>query len=216
MPASTDFASMPTITPERLAADPQAALAALPHWVHKIEFATPETGPEAFPTVQPVVFIWAGETHILYEAHTPLAAALMWEITKLPGVSIAVNTNGSKSRYFRFTIAGVEEDLTTVARFLKNAGPDEQVLKTPARKWDQRPETLTTRPARKASKDSRAVLMAHIERIAREWETSGRMPPHLTAETYLDNLQRLRVLVDQEAAGRELSDLLPTTKNPEA
>ncbi|MCO5155574.1 MAG: hypothetical protein M9945_02300 [Aquamicrobium sp.] len=212
MDTSPTFAPSSLITPERLAADPQAALAALPHWVHKIEFVTPETGPEAHPAVQPIVFIWAGETHILYEAHTPLAAALMWEITKLPGVSIAVNTNGSKARYFRFTIAEVEEDLTTVARFLKNVGTDEQVLKTPARKWDQRPETLMTRPARKASKDSRAVLMGHIERIAKEWEASGKMPAHLTAAEYIANLYRLLVLLDQEAIGRELCDLLPTMR----
>lgn len=209
---SIRFEDSPLITPERLAADPQAALAVRPEWVHRVEFVTPEVEPEAHPAVQPIVFIWAGETHPSYEAHTPLAAALMWEITRLPGVSLAVNDNGSGSAYFRFTIADVSEDLTTVARFLKGAGPDEQVLKTPARKWDMRTETLRTAHTGRPSKDSRAVLMGHIERIAKEWEASGKMPPHITAAEYIANLHRLLVLIDQEATGRELCDLLPTTR----
>lgn len=208
----TTFLASPLITPERLAADPQKALAVRPAWVRHMEFVTPEASPEAFPAVQPVVIIWAGKSRIQYEAHTTLAAAIMWEATRLPGVSVAVNTNGSGSNYFRFTVDDTGEDLTTVSRFLTNAGPGEQVLKTPARKWDMRTETLRKTRAGKPSKEGRAVPMGHIERIAKEMEASGRMPPHITAEAYLDNLRRLLALIDLEATGKELSDMLPTIK----
>lgn len=202
---------MPLIDPERLAADPQVALAVLPPWVHQVSFVSPEVEPEAYPAIQPVVIIWAGETHRSYEAHTPLAAAFMWEATRLRGVSIAVNHNGVRSDYFRFTVEGFPEDLATVARVLKGADPDEQVLKTPSRKWDMRTETLATRPARKPSKDSRAVLMGHIERIAKQLEAEGRFPPHFTATEYLANLVHLLHLIDQEARGKELHDLVAAT-----
>ena len=200
------------ITPERLAIDPQAALAARPSWVRHVEFVTPETSHETFPAVQPVVLIWAGKSRIQYEAHTTLATAIMWEVTRLPGVSVAVNTNGNGSNYFRFSIDDAGEDLTTVSRFLTDAGPHEQVLKTPARKWDMRTETLRKTRAGKPSKEGRAVLMGHIERIAKEWEASGRMQPHITADAYLENIHRLLALLDLETTGRELSDLVPSAR----
>ena len=54
------------------------------------------------------------------------------EITRLPGLSIAVNSNGGAGNYLRFTIGDEGEDLTTVNRFLSNAGPHEQVNKPKA------------------------------------------------------------------------------------
>lgn len=208
-PSLPRFEDTPLITPERLAANPQAALAVRPAWVRQMEFVTPEASQETFPAVQPVVIIWAGKSRIQYEAHTTLAAAIMWEATRLPGVSVAVNTNGSSSNYFRFTVDDAGEDLTTVSRFLTDAGPHEQVRKTPDRKWDMRTETLRKARAGKPSKEGRAVLMGHIERIAKEWEATGKMPPHITAEAYLENLHRLLTLIDLEGTGRELSDMLP-------
>ncbi|MCL6706692.1 hypothetical protein M8R20_06755 [Pseudomonas sp. R2.Fl] len=215
MPDSIQFISSPLITPKRLQADPQASLQPYPAWVRHLEFVTPEPEPEAFPSIQPVVIIWAGQSRRRYEAHTPLTTALMWEITRLPGLSIAVNNNGSKDDYFRFTTEGIGEDLTTVSRFLMDALPYERVLRTPRRKFDMRPETLR-KAGGKLSKDSRSVLMAHIERIAKEWEADGGMPAHITAAAYLENLQRLLHLIDLEATGRELSDILPTVERQEA
>jgi len=208
-PSLPRFDTTPLITPEHLAADPQAALAARPAWVRHMEFITPEVDPEAYPAVHPVVILWAGKTHTLYEAHTPLAVATMFEATRLPGVSIAVDHNGVRSLYLRFTVQGIGEDLTTVSRFITNAMPDEQVLKTKGREFDMRAETLGKRPARKPSKDGRAILMAHIERIARAWEDRGDMPDHLSADAYLANLHRLLHLCDLEATGKELLGLLP-------
>lgn len=207
--ATTDFASSPLITPERLAAEPQAALAVRPAWVRRVFFVAPGPHPEPNPAVQPPVIIWAGKTRTLYEAHTTLAAAIMWEITRLPGLSIAVNSNGGAGNYLRFTIGDEGEDLTTVSRFLSNAGPHEQVNKTKGRKWDMRTETLRVSRAGKPSKESRSVVMGHVERIAREVEERGAFPPHITAETYLANLYRLIAMADLEATGRELHDILP-------
>lgn len=212
MDTRQDFASQPLISPERLAADPQAALSVPPSWAYRATFVTPETWPETNPAVQPVVVIWAGRSRVQYEAHSTLAVAIMWEATRLPGVSVAVNTNGARSGYFRFTVDDAGEDLTTVSRFLMDAGPDEQVRKTPGRKWDMRAENLRKARAGKPSRGSRDVLMGHLERIAKEWEASGKMPEHLAAKTYLENLRRLIFLHDLEATGRELSDLLTTVK----
>jgi len=200
------FMDTPLITPERLEASPEEAFAFLPPWVRAIELVSPLEYHDA--ALQPVVIIWAGKGRIQYEAHSPLAAAIMFEVTRIPGVSIAVNSNGTLSNYFRFSIGDVGEDLTTVSRFLTNAGADEQVLKTPGRKWDMRTETLRKTTAGKPSKDSRAVLMGHIERLAQEWEASGKMPSHLTAVSYLANLNRLIRLLDLESTGKDLSDLL--------
>jgi hypothetical protein len=210
---SSRFGDTKLITPERLAADPQATLATHPAWVRHIEFVTPEPQPEAYPAVQPVVMVWAGERRIQYEAHTTIATAIMFEVTRLPGLSIAVNNNGGRSNYFRFTVADAGEDLTTVSRFLMNAGPDERVMKTPSRETDMRPETLAKRKGGKGSKDGRLTLMAHIERLANAWEASGQMSPGFTAVAYLDNLQRLLRVLDLEATGRELSDMLPIVRS---
>lgn len=77
---------------------------------------------------------------------------------------------------------------------------------------DMRAENLRNDTAEKIGKDARQVVLSHAERIAKEMEASGRMPPHITAEAHLDNLRRLLTLIDIEATGRELSDMVPTIK----
>lgn len=115
------LAKLPPITPERLAADPQEALAALPRWVHKIEFVTPETGPEALPTAKAAAS-WSTKGR----PTTPAAPSLwhdhrtVWAAMKYDSVDeeFASNQNYAR-RVVTFTMR-FTSDLTAVDRLRCN------------------------------------------------------------------------------------------------
>lgn len=211
MDTTTDFASSPLITPERLEADPQAALAVRPAWLHAVHLEYPEGHEEDPARFTPAVALVLGRKHVTSRGFSLPQVAFMMEITRFPGASIVTNHNGTGRHYVRIAFDGYPEDLTMLSRVFSGATEYVQT-KVDGIQSDMRAENLRHDPAEKIGKDARQVVLGHAERIAKQLEASGRMPPHLTAEAYLDNLRRLLVLIDQEATGRELSDLLPAVR----
>lgn len=208
--ASAPFDGTPShlITPERLAADPRVALSVLPPWLHAIHLEYPEGHDEDEARFTPSATLVLGRSRVAAKGYSLLQVAFLFELTRLPGISIVTNHNGSGRHYERIAIAGHPEDLTSVNRVFVGAAEYTQA-KVSGIQSDMRAENLRTDAAEKVSKDARHVVLGHAERIAKEWEKKGRTPRHLTASAYLDNLHRLLRLIDLEATGRELSDLLP-------
>lgn len=209
-----DTSTAPLRTAELVAADPQAALAVRPAWLHAVHLEYPEGHEEDPARFTPVVSIEVGETQKTHKNLSPLQAAFLMEVTRFGRAKVVTNQTG-KNRTgqwpLRISFAGYREDLTMVSRVFSGAAEYDQT-KVGGIKSDMRAENLRHDPAEKIGKDARQVVLGHAARIAEQAEAEGRMPPHLTAEAYLDNIRRLLLLIDQEATGRELSDLLPTTR----
>ncbi|MCO5065455.1 MAG: hypothetical protein M9924_13725 [Rhizobiaceae bacterium] len=194
------FSSSPLITPERIFADPDAAFAVLPSWVRNFALVYPEGHERDISKPSPVVIIALGKKHIAAKTYSPASFAALCELTRLPGISITTNHNGSGRHYERITIADHPEDLTSVNRFLLGAAEYTQVKVTGIQS-DMRPENLMQDVAEKASKDARQVVLSHVKRILKEWEASGNMPSLFIPADYLENVERLLQLTDLEATG---------------
>lgn len=205
-----DTSTAPLRTPELVAADPQAALAHRPAWLHAAHLEYPE-GHEADPArFSPVVALVLGKKHVTSKNYSLLQVAFMLELTRLGGISIVTNSDGKGRWYERISIADHPEDLTSVNRVF--SGATEYVeAKVAGIKSDMRAENLKHGPAGRLSKDARQVVLGHATRIAQQAEAEGRMPPHITAMEYLVNLIHLLHLIDREAAGKELHDLVAAT-----
>lgn len=202
----------PLITPERLYADPQAAFSAPPAWVRQFHLEYPEGHEDDPAKFEPVAIIVLGKTREVARTYSILQAALLMELTRFPGISIVTNRNGTGPHarwYVRLAFAGYPEDLTTLSRLFSGAAEYDQTKVAGSIKSDMRTENLRNDPAKKIGKDARQVVLGHAERIATEFEKSGRMPSHLTAAAYMANLRRLLQLNDEEATGKDLSDMLP-------
>lgn len=213
MDTSTAFASIPLRTPELVAADPQSALSARPAWLHAVHLEYPE-GHEADPArFSPAVSLVLGKKHVTSKNYSLLQVAFMLELTRFGGATIVTNHNGTGRHYERIAFAGYPEDLTTLSRVFSGAAEYVQT-KVDGIQSDMRAENLRNDAAEKIGKDARQVVLGHARRIAKEWEASGRMPDHLTAEAYLVNLIHLLHLIDEEARGKELSDLIAGTIQP--
>lgn len=216
MPTPKTFLDSPLLTPERIAADPEAAFAARPSWVRGLVIVHPEIGldrppeatPEGRPGVSPAAVVSLGESHLAHKTYSLIGLALLCELSRLPGVSVVTNSDGKGRHYERVTIADASEDLTSVNRLLIGATAYDQA-KVVGIKSDMRPENLKGVPARKLGKDARAVLLGHAKRIAEGWEAKGTIPHHLTADSYLANLERLLALTDLEASGLDPLAALP-------
>ncbi len=207
----TNFWESPLITPERLAANPQAALAVRPGWLHRIHLEYPE-GHEADPArFTPSAHLVLGRKHVTSKGLTPLQVAFLYEVTRFPGITIVTNHNGSGRHYERIAFADHPDDLTTVSRVFAGAAEYDQT-KVGDIKSDMRAENLRNDTAEKIGKDARQVVLRHAGSIAKAREERGDMPAHLTADTYLENLKRLLHLIDLETTGKELSDMLPMTR----
>lgn len=213
MDTSPTFASLPLRTPESIAADPQSVLAILPAWLHAGHLVFPE-GHETDPArFSPVVALVLGKKHVASKNYSLLQVAFMLELTRFSGASIVTNHNGSGRHYERIAFTGYPEDLTTLSRVFSGATEYAQT-KVDGIRSDMRPENLRHDPAEKIGRDAREVVLGHAGRIAKQMEASGRMPLHLTATAYVANLIHLLHLIDQEASGRELSDLIARTIKP--
>ena len=210
----TDFSQSPLLKPERIASDPEEAFRILPPCILSATFISPDDGLDttkadrAAPDISPVFVVRFGPRHFTHKTLSPVGLAIACELVRVPGVSIATDTNGSGRYYERVTIAGHGEDLTSLSRLFKDAGPYEQV-KQGHFKHDFRPDNLRAIPAAKIGKQARDIVMGHLRRIAREWEERGTMPHHFTASSYLENLERLFHLNDLEAAGQDPLASLP-------
>lgn len=209
-----DTSTAPLRTPEIAAADPQAILAVRPAWLHAAHLEYPE-GHEADPAhFTPAVTIVVGKTHVTSKGLSLSQVAFLMEVTRFGKAKVVTNQTG-KNRTglwpLRISFAGHREDLTMVSRVFSGATEYVQT-KVGGIKSDMRAENLRHDPAEKIGKDARQVVLGHATRIAQQAEAEGRMPPHITAAEYIANLNRLLVLIDQEATGRELSDLLPTVR----
>lgn len=158
----------------------------------------------------PAVSIALGRKHVASKNYSLLQVAFMLEITRFPGASIVTNHNGTGRHYERISFDGYPEDLTTLSRVFSGAAEYDQT-KVGGIKSDMRAENLRHDPAEKIGKDARQVVLGHATRIAQQLEAEGKMPPHITAVEYLANLVHLLYLIDQEATGRELHDLLAAT-----
>lgn len=188
------FEDIPLLTPEHIQADPRAAFAVVPLWIHLLHWPDPEDSDE------PVAVVVVGRKHpapIVLSLH---GLALLCELSRLPGISVVTNSDGKGRLYLRVTIAGAEEDLTQVTRLFYGAGPYVQV-KVDGIKSDMRPENLRAETASRVGKETRDVILRHAERISREWEARGTMPSHITAASYMANLRRLLEEIDREASG---------------
>lgn len=214
MTPSADFPQTPLVTPERIAADPEAAFSVLPPCILSAILISPSDrldapqADRAAPDISPAFVVRFGPKHITHKTLSPVGLAIVCELARAPGVSIATDTNGTGRYYERVTIAGHGEDLTSLSRLLRDAGPYEQV-KAGHFKSDFRPENLRAIPASKIGKQARDIVLGHLKRIASEWEERGTMPPHFTASSYLGNLERLFQLNDLEAAGHDPLSSLP-------
>jgi hypothetical protein len=224
MTPSADFPQTPLLTPERIAADPLEAFGILPPCILSAVLISPNDRLDApspqvcrsAPDISPAFVVRFGPTHTTHKTLSPIGLAIVCELARVPGVSIATDTNGTGRYYERVTIAGHGEDLTSLSRLLRDAGPSEQV-KAGHFKSDFRPENLRAIPAGKIGKQARDIVLGHLRRIAAEWEQRGTMPPHFTASEYLENLERLFQLNDLEGAGQDpLSSLPLITGNGEA
>ncbi|WP_266036152.1 hypothetical protein, partial [Brucella intermedia] len=90
-----------------------------------------------------------------------------------------------------------------------NTGPHEEIT-TGAFRHDLRPEYLIKRPASKGNKDTREVVMTHLDRIAWGLQEKGEMAAlPFTAADYMANLEALLHAVDREAEGLDLFDVFP-------
>ena len=213
MDTSPSFASLPLRTAEFVAADPQEALAVRPAWLHGLYLEYPEGHEDDAVRFTPCVTLVLGRKHIKAPGFTPLQVAFFMEITRFPGISLVTNSNGNGRWYVRLSIADHPEDLTSINRVI--SGATEYVeAKVAGIQSDMRAENLKHGPASRLSKDARQVVLGHAGRIARALEAEGRMPPHLTAEAYLTNLIQLLHLIDLEATGKELSDIVAGFTNP--
>lgn len=217
------FTQTPLITPERIAGNYQEAFTAIPEWIQSLTFILPSetttgiTSASRLPfkpilDVSPVAVVQFGKTVISHKTLSLLGLAVAFEITRMPGVSITTDSNGSGRYYERITIARYSEDLTTLSRLLFGAAEDQQV-KANGFTSELRPEHLKAIPAAKASKDARAIVLAHLERIATNLEARGGLPSHFTAAAYVENVQRLLGMVDLEATG---IDPIATLQGPYA
>lgn len=209
-----DFRHTPLLTPERIASDPSEAFRTLPPCILAAVLVPPGGGTQghrAAYDISPAFVVRFGPQHITYKTLSPVGLAICCELARAPGVSIATDTNGSGRHYERITFAGYGQDLTSLSRLIRDAGPYEQV-KAGHFQSDFRPENLRTMPASKIGKQAREVVMGHIRRIAGEWEERGAMPAHFTAAAYVENLERLIVLNDLESQGLDPLATLPLIK----
>lgn len=197
MTTDTPFDQTRLLTPGRIAQDPYEAFSTHPAWVRLLTI---------FPAVNELpdserfgVVLLGHKKRVSSWATSLPALALLFELTRLPGMSATVNSNGTGRLYPRLTINDHPEDLTSISRLLTGAGPDDQV-KTGVIRSDLRLENLHVTTAEKTGKEAREVVMHHATRLARDWEAGDTMPAHLTAESYLHNLERLFDALDQEAA----------------
>lgn len=210
---SIPFEDTPLLTPERIATDPRAAFAIIPACVRSITLVPHDDTPQAAVLI-------LGKSRLMWPTYSLLNVAAIFEACRVPGINVATNGNGLGGYWARLTVSGAGEDLTTINRFLFGASPYEQIV-VDGIKSDHRPENLRSQPARKLGKESRSVLLGHVRRIAAEWGARGDMPQHLTAETYLANLDRLLQYSDMEASGMDvlgslplIPDILPSTADP--
>lgn len=207
------FLSSPLITPERVAADPRESLSGRPAWLHALHLEYPEGHEDDSARLSPGVVIVLGKSHVTARGFSPLQVAFLIEVTRFPGLSIVTNSDGKGRWYVRIAIADHPEDLTSVNRVF--SGATEYVeAKVSGIQSDMRAENLKHGPASRLSKDARQIVLGHASRIAKQLEAEGRMPAHLTAETYLLNLIQLLHLIDQEATGKEVYDLIANITKP--
>lgn len=208
-----DTSTAPLRTPELAAADPQSILAILPDWLHAAHLEYPEGHEEDPARFSPAVALAFGKKHTASKNYSPLQVAFMLELTRFGGATIVTNHNGTGRHYERIAFDGYPEDLTTLRRVFSGAAEYDQT-KVDGIQSDMRAENLRHDPAAKIGKDAREVVLGHAGRIAKQWEASGRMPDHLTATAYVANLIHLLHLIDQEATGKELSDLIDKIIKP--
>jgi hypothetical protein len=200
-PAAPAFETSPLLTLSRIHKNPKDAFAVTPKWVRQLVVIHPDDAYREYDPVTPMVLVVTGHKLLSFRGYSAINFALLCEITRLPGISITTNSNGTGRSYARITIADAGEDLTSVNRFLWGASAYDQIVVNGLNLTDARPENLRADPAAKVGKDARAILLGHAERISKQWEERGGMPGHFTRQEYLDNLRSLIEATDLEASG---------------
>lgn len=220
MASTAEHQNSPLITAERVMVTPSEVFAIVPPWARLIEVLHPGGTTTAQSPIAPVVIVVVGKTRLTDAGFSGLQYAVLYELTRIPGIGIALNGDGKGRFYARITIQDAPEDLTTVSRFLSDAGPYEQVRTTGTPSSDMRGDNLAALPASRRGKYARDVVLHHAKRLATAWEERGDMPEHFTSATYLENLKRLLRAADAETRGADQIDALrqiekeagPTTK----
>jgi len=206
-PEPQSFMDAALITIESIRDDPFKAFASVPDWVRSMTIIAPPDWAKGIPDVASAVHVTFGQKLLSFRAYPDVVFALLCEITRLPGISIAANSDGKGRAYARIVIAAAPEDLTTVDRFVWGAGTYDQI-KVNGIAVNASPENLRADTARRLGKDARAVVMGHAERIAKDIEERGAWPSHLTSAAYLANLRELLAAVDLLKQGIEV-DVMP-------
>lgn len=220
MASAAEHQHSPLITPERVVDAPDVAFAIVPPWAKLIEVLHPGGVATVQSTVAPIVIVVVGRARLTDAGFSGFQYAALYELTRVPGIGIALNGDGKGRFYARITIQDAPEDLTTVSRFLSDAGPYDQIRATGTPLSDMRGANLAALPASRRGKYARDVVLTHAKRLATAWEERGGMPDHLTPPTYLENLGRLLLAADAEARGADQIEALrqieegagPTTK----
>ena len=220
MASTAEHQNSPLITPERVVAAPGETFAIVPPWARLIEVLHPGGTPLPWSPIGPTVIVVVGKARLTDAGFSGFQYAALYELTRVPGIGIALNGDGKGRFYARITIQDAPEDLTTVSRFLSDAGPYDQIRTTGTPSSDMRGDNLAALPASRRGKYARDVVLSHAKRLATAWAERGDMPEPLTPSTYLENLKRLLLAADAEARGADQIEALkqveegagPTTK----
>ncbi|KQU66662.1 hypothetical protein ASC75_08475 [Aminobacter sp. DSM 101952] len=208
MASTLEHQNSPLITPKRVVAAPEEAFTILPSWARLIEVLHPGGTATAWSAIAPTIIVVVGRTQLADAGFSSFQYAALYELTRIPGIGVALNGDGKGRFYARITIQDAPEDLTTVSRFLSDAGPYDQIRTTGTPSSDMRGDNLEALPASRRGKYARSIVLHHAKRLATAWEERGDMPEHLTSSTYLENLRRLLRAVDAEAAGADQIEAL--------
>ncbi len=199
----TDFLYSPLITPERILRDYEEAFSIRPKWCHSVHHVTPEGVHPSNLQYQPlpIAIITLGKTQIVHKGLSLAGLGFAFEITRLPGISIVTNQNGSTPprHYVRIVVADYPEDLTTLSRTLCDTGPYEE-LSPGILRHSLDPEHMLARPSSKQNRHAREVILGHAERLARKYSERD---PSFDADAYVTNLRNLLSLVDRETSGED-------------
>lgn len=208
MASTAEHQNSPLITPERVVATPSETFAIVPPWARLIEVLHPGGTASVWSPIGPVVIVVVGRTRLTDAGFSGFQYAVLYELTRIPGIGIALNGDGKGRFYARITLQDAPEDLTTISRFFSDAGPYDQIRTTGTPPLDMRGDNLAALPASRRGKYARDVVLRHVKRLATAWEDRGDMPEHLTPATYLENLRRLLMAADAEARGADQVEAL--------
>jgi hypothetical protein len=200
-----DFRHTPLLTPERIASDPREAFKQTPPGIRALGFTSSE--PDLLPDAVAVF----GKNHLDMPPFSLLALAATFEFCRAPTVSLVTDHDGKGRVYGRLAMGTGQGNLAMLSRVLYGAA-EYQEMRRIGKRSDFRPGNHLATAGQQRSENSREVALRYVRREMEEWERSGTMPDHFTAETYMENLLRLLHMIDLESQGLDPLASLPLIK----